>query len=123
MEHKFLYIMDDSSEGTLLAQDGSVAIVWNNGKHLVAQCYGQRLEKKHIEVGFEHAFDEMVGNNSHSCIFDFKGDDEVNLHHIKEMAECLICSMKGEFFDNLTVIYVSEKQLHKKIKEFLCNAE
>jgi hypothetical protein len=124
MADKFLYIKDDNTEGTLLAQDGGVAIIWNNQEYIVGQCYRERLEAKHIKVGFAHAFNEMAGISSNSSMFDFEEDQEVQLNHIKEMAEWLVSPLEGDFFDNLTVIDVNEvtkRELDKKVREFFDN--
>jgi hypothetical protein len=124
MEDKFLYIKDDNTEGTLLAQDGGVAIIWHNGEYILAQCYRERLEARHIKKGLSHAFDEMAGISSNSSMLDFEEDQEVQLGHIKEMAEWLVAPLEGDFFDNLTIIDVNEvtkKELDKQVKEFFNN--
>jgi len=124
MADKFLYIQEGGSDGTLLAQDGGVAIIWHNGEHLVGQCYRERLEAEHLKISFAHAFEEMMNDSSNSSMFDFEGQDFILPCHIEEMANWLVCSREGDFVENLTYLdneKFTEKGIDKKVKKFLKN--
>lgn len=126
MADKFLYIEEGDNEGTILAQDGGVAIIWNNGEHLVGQCYRERLEAEHIKVGYAHAFEEMCDGSSNSSLFDFEGHDNVLPSHIEDMADWLVCPREGEFLENLTYIEadkITKEELDKIVQEFLKDVE
>lgn len=119
---KFLFIREGEDDGTLLAEDGGVAIIWHNGEHLIAQCYRERLEIEQIKIGYAHAFEYMAGRSSNSELFDFEDEDDILPSHIEEMADWLVCPREGDFLENLTYLDVNKltkKELDKKIQEFL----
>lgn len=124
MEAKFLYIKEGSSEGTLLASDGGVAIIWHNGENLVGQAYKERLLPEDLKISYANAFELMVGTSSNSSMFDFENEDEVLPNHIKEMAEWLVAFTELNFFENLTVIdeeELSREEIEEAVKSFLNN--
>ena len=113
MEAKFLYIKEGEDEGTLIASDGGVAIIWHNGEHLVGQAYQERLLPEDLKVSYANAFEKMINNSSNSSMFDFENEDNVLPNHIKEMAEWLVAFTDLDFFDNLKVIDENELTLEK----------
>lgn len=124
MEAKFLYIKEGSDEGTLIASDGGVAIIWHNGEHLVGQAYQERLLPEDLKVSFENAFEKMVDSSSNSSMFDFENEDEVLPNHIKELAEWLVAFTDLDFFDNLKVIVekeLSREQIEEEVQSLLDN--
>jgi len=126
MADKFLYIQEGGSDGTLLAQDGGVAIIWHNGEHLVGQCYRERLEAEHLKISFAHAFEEMMNDSSNSSMFDFEGQDDILPNHIEDMADWLICPREGEFLENLIYLdneKLTQEEIDKEVKKFLKDIE
>ena len=126
MADKFLYIQEGGSDGTLLAQDGGVAIIWHNGEHLVGQCYRERLEAEHLKISFAHAFEEMINDSSNSSMFDFEGQDDILPNHIEDMADWLICPREGEFLENLIYLdneKLTQEEIDKEVKKFLKDIE
>lgn len=126
MKAKFLYIQEGSDEGTLIASDGGVAIIWHNGEHLVGQAYQERLLSEDLKVSFENAFEKMVDSSSNSSMFDFENEDEVLPNHIKELAEWLVAFTDLDFFDNLKVIVekeLSREQIEEEVQSLLDNDE
>ncbi len=126
MEAKFLYIKEGEDEGTLIASDGGVAIIWHNGEHLVGQAYRERLLAEDLKVSFENAFEKMVDSSSNSSMFDFENEDEVLPNHIKELAEWLVAFTDLDFFDNLKVIVekeLSREQIEEEVQSLLNNDE
>ncbi|HEY4755803.1 MAG TPA: hypothetical protein VIH28_07110 [Ignavibacteriaceae bacterium] len=126
MENKFLYINEGGSDGTLLAEDGGVAIIWHNGEHLVGQCYRERLNGRFLKKDYAYAFEKMVNDSSNSSLFDFENEDDILPSHLQEMADWLIAGREGEFFENLTYLKISElneKEIDEKVKEFLKNVK
>jgi hypothetical protein len=124
MENKFLFIRESETEGTLLAEDGGVAIIWHNGEHLVGQCYRERLQAKDLEKSFAYAFEKMLNDSFNSSMFDFEGHDIILPSHIEDMADWLIAGREGDFLENL--IYLEEnkltrKELEAQVKSFLKN--
>jgi len=119
---KFLYIDEGQDNGTLLAQDGGIAIIWYNEEHMVAQCYRERLEAAQIKIGYEHAFQYMAGRSSNSSLMDYEDDDEIKDEHLEEMANWLVCPREGNFLENVTRIdstKISSEELDKIVQEFL----
>jgi hypothetical protein len=103
MENKFLYLKESETDGTLYAQDGGVAIIWHNGEHLVGQCYRERIEAKHLRKSLSEAFEIMMEDTSNSAMFDFEDEDEILPLHLQQLADWLMPSREGDFFDNLTM--------------------
>jgi len=119
---KFLFIKESDDSGTLLAQDGGVAIIWFNEEHMVAQCYRERLEAEQIKIGYEHAYQYMAGRSSNSALMDYEEDDDIKDEHLEEMADWLVMPREGEFLENLIRIdatTLSKKELDKTVQEFL----
>lgn len=124
MADKFLYIKEGKSDGTLLAEDGGVAIIWHNDEHLIAQCYRERLEQKNLQVSFSHAFEQMNNVSFNSALIDFDEEDELILpSHIEEMADWLMSSREGNFVENLIVLDGTEENYEEQIKKFLSKIE
>jgi len=124
MKAKFLYIQEGSDEGTLIASDGGVAIIWHNEEHLVGQAYQERLSLENLKVSYANAFEKMVDSSSNSSMFDFENEDEVLPNHIKELAEWLVAFTDLDFFDNLKVIVEKElscEQIEEEVQSFLDN--
>ena len=120
---KFLYISEGSSEGTLLASDGGIAIIWHNGEHIIGQCYQERIALEEIETtGLSYAFDKMCGSSSNSALFDYEEEDEVHPSQLQELADWLMPCNEEEFLESLIFINsdkVTQTQLDKKVKKFL----
>jgi hypothetical protein len=122
-ETKFLYIKEGLDSGTLLAQDGGVIIIWHNDEHYIAQCYKERLERKYLDVSYNHAFEKMNDSSSNSSLIDFEdGQKRISLEMLEEISEFLVCPSQGGFIENLIYINiddVTEEELDNKVKEFL----
>ncbi len=123
MNDKFLYISEGPTDGTLLAQDGGVAIIWHNGEHIIGQCYKERLDAEELKLGFIHAYTVMNESSSDSALFDFTDEENVLPAQIQEMADWLVSPREGDFWDNLTFLdsELSEEEVNEKVKSFLDN--
>jgi len=124
MKTKFLYIKEGSTEGTLIASDGGIAIIWHNGEHLVGQAYKERLLPDDLKISYANAFEKMINSSSNSSMFDFENEDDVLPNHIKEMAEWLVAFTDLEFFDNLKVIdetEITQEQIEEEVQALLDN--
>lgn len=122
MENKFLYIRESKDEGTLIASDGGVAIIWHNGEHLVGQCYCERLDKEHFEKGFTYALEEMINCSSNSAMFDFENEHEVHPLNLEDLADWLVAGIEGSFMESLILIDATkckESTIDKRVKSFL----
>lgn len=109
-DHKFLYIHEGTDSGTLLAQDGGIATIWHNGKHIIGQCYRERLDVDQLMKGINEALEDIFNNSSNSSMLDFEGQDYILPSQLEELADWLICPRQGEFIDNL--IYLDNSKMN-----------
>ena len=124
MADKFLYINEGGAEGTIIAEDGGIAITWHNGEYVLGQCYRERLEGKHLKEGFSNAFEILIEDSSHSAMFDFEGHDYILPAQLEELADWLVSPRDGEFIENLIYLdsnELTEEQISDEVIKFLNN--
>jgi len=123
-DNKFLFISEGGAEGTLIAEDGGVAITWHNGEYVLGQCYRERLQGKHLKKGFANAFEKMMEDSSNSAMFDFEGHDYLLPMHLEELADWLVSGREGTLIENMIYLdseKLTDKQISKEVKKFLNN--
>jgi len=124
MANKFLFISEGGAEGTLIAEDGGVAITWHNGEYILGQCYRERLQGKYLKKGFSKAFEKMMEESSNSAMFDFEDHDYLLPIHLEELADWLVAGREGSLVENMIYLdseKLTDKKINKEVKKFLNN--